>query len=100
MDDAGQRIWGSLFLFGDEDILEARDVATSVNCDVAVVAGYIYARFELKNFDWETATHESRMSAQFQLSSRISGELQASGKNCERLARIVRERVTPLLKHT
>jgi hypothetical protein len=97
VDDAGQRIWGSLWLFSRKHMLEARNVATSANYDVAVVTECIYARFELKNFDWENATHESRMFVRLQLPTTIAAKVQASGKNCERLARIVKEVVAPLL---
>jgi len=98
VDDAGQRVWGSFWLFSHEYLLEARDVATTANHDVAAVTAYQYARFELKDFDWRAATHESRMFATFALTTGIQAEVRASGKNCERLARMVKEYVMPHLK--
>lgn len=98
VNDAGQRVWGSLWLFSSSHLLEARDVTTSENYDAALVESYLYFRVELKDFDWTKATLDSRMVLRVELKSRITGEIRASGKNCERLVQIAKKYVIPGLK--
>lgn len=97
VNDAGQREWGSLWLLRDDCAMEVRDFVTTQDYDVAVMNTLTYLRCQTKDFDWSQASVNSRAYVRFDIATGISGEMRASGKNCDNLAAIVRDYLKPLL---
>lgn len=95
VDDAGVRTWGSLWLFNKTYVMEIRDFVTQQDYDIAVNDAIIHLRCQTKDFDWSEASLDSRAYVHFSIATGISGELRASGKNCERLAAVVKNYLMP-----
>lgn len=105
-DEEGNRHYENLWLFAPGYISELRNflsgASTAVGFDiVSVRPGLARIDVERENFDFETASEQSRLRIDLSFppskSVGIGGTLRATGDNCGALTEILRERLVPLL---
>lgn len=86
----GERVYESLYLFSDNFLMEAKSftITATDDFDILSIKDLIYIDVKKRNFDFITATEESRISVEY--NSTIPGTLKASGKNCEFLSSIMK----------
>jgi hypothetical protein len=85
-DSEGQRVWQSLWVYGPRFVGEAMNFLSETKCDGVPIAEVNRWEFEAESFTPGTeATDRSRLRLHLRLSTEITGQLSASGKNCEYL---------------
>jgi hypothetical protein len=102
-ESGSQRVYESLYLFFGQQFYEAKNFLKETNLDCVHLSSFAYWQLISTEFDdFTDATTESRLSIELAARSYtgISAKLQASGKNCNRLARIFRERILPVVGNT
>jgi len=95
----GQREYVSLWLFSEKYLMEAKSFTTEDNFDMTPVNNRIkYWSIEKQDYNFKSATDQSRLYVRFQTDVDISGDLKASKENCEFLKTIFIHHILPNLK--
>lgn len=95
INDQGQRVYESLWFFAQQSYMEAKQFASQDDFDF--MRGRLI-RWQVQKHDYDfdsDATIKSRLALRFQSPSGVSGNLKASGKNCEHLKSIMVKYVIP-----
>ena len=95
----GTREYESLWFFSKKYVGEAKEFIKDYNVDITPIESRIrHLRFTKLAYDFQEATSSSRLSVQFSIDSGISGQLKASGKNCDYLRDILAKYLRPNMK--
>ena len=95
----GEREYQNLWFFSEKYCMEAKQFITADNFDMTLIQKHVlYWTVQKKDYDFKKATEESRLYLRLDLDTGISGELKASGENCDYLRDIFLEYVAPNLK--
>ena len=98
VDKAGNRQYGSVWLFSEELIMEAKRFVNAHDFDSTPLKQRVhYWQIKKNEYDFQSATKESRMVLDIVLSPDTSCELKASGKNCDYLKAVFIKHVVPNL---
>jgi len=95
----GSREYENLWLFSKRYCMEAKLFLTKDDFDTTPIMKRIeYLKVEKQDYDFNKAIDKSRMYLNFQLDTRINGNLKASRENCDHLKSIIIKFVIPNLK--
>lgn len=102
VDEAGERHYESMWVLTSNSLHEARDFLTKVDEDFDCVPGsdIIYWRLRKKDYDFQKATEQSRMSIDLIFADDVSGSMKASKENCDYLRNIFIKYVAKSAKDT
>lgn len=85
-EEDGTRIYESLWIFTENFVCEARNFLKDNDIDIARKEKEItYTRWRMKEFNFEGVREKSRLSLDFVIRRDVTGQLKASGENCEML---------------
>ena len=92
------RAYESIWFFSKGYCMEAKDFVTDYSIDIIPINKKIY-RYEiiLKDYDFKTATPESRLQLSIQFEEGLFGDLKAAKENCDVLRDIILKYVKPNL---
>lgn len=98
VDDSGDRIYESVWLFTDDTAMEARLAGETEDMDQVRLRGNL-ERWQVsrRDYDFGTPKDSSRLTASVSWVGDVSGTLKATGANCEWLRRLIAERFAPNL---
>ncbi len=99
VDNDGQRQYETMWLFSTTDAMEARRFLHRVDYDATPLLGRIrYWRLTADDYEEGKASAKSRLTVNLGLSDGISGELKASGNNCDHLMTVFKQVIVPGLR--
>lgn len=90
------RAYESIWFFSQGFILEAHNFETDYEIDIVPTKGFRLA-MELKDYNFNEATEDSRLRVFMTFAEDISGELKATKENCDVLRDIVLKYIKPKL---
>jgi hypothetical protein len=94
VDEEGNRLFENAWFFGGNYAMEAHDFVSKDDFDAAVVEAVAIWRVSVENYDFEKATAESRMFLTYNTGF-TSGDLTATGGNCDSLRDVLQRFVIP-----
>jgi hypothetical protein len=95
----GEREYDCLWFFSEKYCMEAKQFILKDDFDITPLHKHVYYwRIQKQDYDFKEATEASRLHLVFHLDTGITGELKASGENCDYLRDITLEYVAPNLK--
>lgn len=98
----GNRSLESLWLFSDNYFMEAKTFLSSDDLDLLYVGHMDYIHITKERFAFGAASDTSRITLNFQVGASAlgtTGTLNASGKNCDQLVKVMNQFILPHLKH-
>ena len=96
--EEGSREFESLWLFSPSLLMEASNFLSQDDFDFASVdTGITRLVTRKENYDFRQADGKSRLNVEFSLGTQISGQLKASGRNCDYLRDVLKQILLPKL---
>ena len=93
-DEEGNRLYENAWFFGDKYAMEAHSFVSKDDFDVALIDTIVIWRVDVQDYDFEKATEDSRMVLTYN-TAETSGNLTATGSNCDSLKEILERFVIP-----
>lgn len=94
-----QRNYESMWLFNKTKLFEAKQFLLKDDFDMAPYSeGIFYLQLEKTEYDFNKATHKSRLIISVELIDKIPCRFKASANNCDYLKKIYREILVPNAK--
>lgn len=95
----GDREYESLWFFSEKYCMEAKQFVLRDDFDITPIEGrVVYWKIRKTDYDFKKAIEKARLSLQIRLDTGVTGELRASGENCDYLKDIIVTYVVPNLK--
>ena len=95
------REYESIWLCSDQFLCEAKNFTEMLCCDYVPFDATIKRwAVRYQDFDWESATDESRMALEFDFDNDVYGRLLASGRNCDKLAEFLNRYIKPRIRNS
>lgn len=85
------RTYEGLWFFSKSHCLEAHDFTSNYRIDIVSIAKIFRLDTSFRDYDFNKATSESRLTVRFSLAGLITGELKATAENCDYLRDIMRK---------
>ncbi len=97
VDPDGTRQYGSVWLFFDTFICEAKNFLPDNDFDFSNVSrnAIVYWRVQAKDFDFDKSAEGSRIGFRIDFDNRVNCEMSATGKNCEYFMAVFRKYFRP-----
>ena len=92
----GTREYGSVWFFSAQLVSEVRQFSKSDDFDMTPIKNrIIYWTLKQQDYDFKKANEKSRLFVTFDMDTDVSGDLKATGANCDQLRKIFILHVVP-----